>query len=452
MNKRHAKWVSFLQQFTFSLKHQSGILSKVADGLRRRTNFLVEMQAKVAGFEVFKENYQDDPHFGDLYQQLQQGQQPAKFDFWLKDGFLFKGPKLCVPKCSLRELMIVEQHNLGHFGKSKTLEFLNQDYFWPGMTKDVEQHVQRCQVCQKGKGTTTNAGLYLPLPVPNKPWEYISMNFVLGLPPIQRKSDSIIVVVDHFSKMAHFIPCKKTSDASNVAALFCKEVYKLHGVPLSIVSDKDAKFLTHFWRTLWHKIGTELSFSTSFHHQTDGQTEVVNRNLGNLLRCLIGKNPRIWESILPLAEFAYNSSLNRTINTSPFEVVYGNKPLSVLDLAPLPLSKKENVRATKMTNFMQSVHAQVKERIKHSNANYKAAADIHRRRLIFKEGELVWVILTKERCPHGSYSKLAPRKVRPCKVLTKINDNAYTVQLPPHLNISNAFNVKHLKPYFLTET
>ena len=112
MNKRHAKWVSVLQQFTFSLKHQLEILNKVADGLSRRTNFLVEMQTKVAGFEVFKENYQDDPHFGNLYQQLQQGPQPARSDFWLKDGFLFKGLKLCLPKCSLVELMIVE-HNLG---------------------------------------------------------------------------------------------------------------------------------------------------------------------------------------------------------------------------------------------------------------------------------------------------------------------------------------------------
>ena len=163
-------------------------------------------------------------------------------------------------------------------------------------------------------------------------------------------------------------------------------------------------FLLIFWQTLWQRIGTELSFSTSFHPQTDGQTEVVNWSVGNLLRCLIGENPRNWKSILPLAEFAYNCSLNRAINTSPFEVVYENKPLSVLDLAPLPLSKKENIRATK-------IHAQVKERIEHSNTNYKAVADIHRRRLIFKEGDLIWVILTKGRCPQGSYSKLGAMKV-----------------------------------------
>ena len=105
-----------------------------------------------------------------------------------------------------------------------------------------------------------------------------------------------------------------------------------------------------------------------------------------------------------------------------------------------------------MTEFMQFVHAQIKEIIEHSNANYKAATDIHRRRLIFKEGDLIWVILTKERCPYDSYSKLGARKVYPWKVLIKINDNAYTIQLPSHLNISNAFNVKHLKPYFPIET
>ena len=124
------------------------------------------------------------------------------------------------------------------------------NYFWLGMTKDVERHVQRCQVCQRGKGTTTNVSMYLSFPMPNKQWECSSMDFVFGLPPTQRRNSSIIVAVDRYSKMAHFIPCKKVLDASNVVVLFFKEVYKLHGVTLYIVSDKDAKFLAHFWRTL----------------------------------------------------------------------------------------------------------------------------------------------------------------------------------------------------------
>jgi hypothetical protein len=128
--------------------------------------------------------------------------------------------------------------------------------------------------------------------------------------------------------------------------------YPYQPLLLCLIKMKDAKFLAHFWRTLWRKVGTELSFCTYFYPQTDGQTEVINLSLGNLLRCLVGENPRSWESILPLAEFACNSSINRTINTSPFEVVYGSKPSSVIDLAPIPLSKKTNNKAVEMADFM----------------------------------------------------------------------------------------------------
>ena len=130
------------------------------------------------------------------------------------------------------------------------------------------------------------------------------MDFILGLPRTLRKFDSILVVVDRFSKMAHFLPCSKTSYASKVAKIFFDEIVKLYGLPKTIVSYRDVKFMSHFWKTLWHMMGIKLKFSTAYHPQTNGQTEVVNRSLGNLLKCLIGENVKTWESILPIAQFS----------------------------------------------------------------------------------------------------------------------------------------------------
>ena len=159
------------------------------------------------------------------------------------------------------------------------------------MRSEVEKYVKNCKICQYAKRKSQNIGLYKPLPIPNRPWDMISINFVLGFPKTQKGNDSIFVAVEIFSKMAHFIPYFKTSYASHVANLFFKEIVRLHGLPKSIVSNRDTRFLRHFWRTLWKKLGTKLSFSSAYHPQTDEQTKVVNKSLGNLLRSLVGEHP-----------------------------------------------------------------------------------------------------------------------------------------------------------------
>jgi hypothetical protein len=220
--------------------------------------------------------------------------------------------------------------------------------------------VSRCTTYNKAKSRLNPHGLYMPLPVNSVHLEDISMDFVLGLPRTKRGRDSIFVVVGHFSKMAHFIPCHKSDNASHVADLFFTEIVRLYGVPNTIISDRDAKFLSHFWRTLWFKLGTKLLFSTTCHPQTDGQTEVVKCTLSTMLRVVSKINLKLWKECLPHIEFAYNRFVHSTMKVSPFQVVYGFNPRAPIDLLPLPPSEFTCFDASQLSKFILKMHKTTK--------------------------------------------------------------------------------------------
>jgi hypothetical protein len=188
--------------------------------------------------------------------------------------------------------------------------------------------------------------------------------------------------------MAHFVVCRKTMDDAWIAHLYFRKIVRLYGVLRSITSDRDTKFISNFWRSLWEKLGTKLNFSSAYHPQTDGQTEVVNRSLDNLLRCSVGTKPKQWDLALPQVEFSYNRSKSRTTGMSPFEIVYGQNPSRVLDLAPIPRVGRLNPKADELTEHLRGIHEHMKLAIQESNDKYKARVDRHRCQVLFDVGDL----------------------------------------------------------------
>ncbi|GJX64732.1 ty3-gypsy retrotransposon protein [Tanacetum coccineum] len=248
------------------------------------------------------------------------------------------------------------------------------------MTKSVREFVRACDTCQRYKSSTLSpAGLLQPLPIPDRIWEDISIDFIIGLPK-SKGYKVILVVVDHLLKYCHFIPLKRPFTARSLAEVFLKEVIRLHRIPKSVLSDRDPLFLSMFWKEIFSLQGSKLKFSSAYHPETNGQTEVVNRSLETYLRCFAAEQPINWSFWLPWAEFWHNTSFYVSTNTTPFEVVYGRALPTILKYVPGEIHYK--VVASDLQDRDEALK-QLKYHLARAQEHMKKSADKHRREVEF---------------------------------------------------------------------
>uniref|UniRef100_A0A8D0BYT7 Gypsy retrotransposon integrase-like protein 1 n=1 Tax=Salvator merianae TaxID=96440 RepID=A0A8D0BYT7_SALMN len=244
----------------------------------------------------------------------------------VQEGLAYHRRRLYVPVEPCREEVLRlchESRPAGHFGLFRTLHLILRDFWWPRVRADVEWFVKSCPVCHHAKDPPGKPPrLFQPLPTPTGPWKVVSMDFVTDLAPSAGYT-TIFMVVDLFSKMAHFVPCAEVPSAKETACLFVHHVFRLHGWPDGVVSDHGDQFTAHFWCSLLHQLGIKSHLSSAFHPQSDGQTEQTNRTLEQYLRCYVNYQQDDWADLLPLAEFAYNNVVHTATQQTPFRANYG---------------------------------------------------------------------------------------------------------------------------------
>jgi hypothetical protein len=326
------KAMAKLMGMQFKVIYKPGKEKKVADALSRvgcvmALTAVIEVQPR--WIQEVTNSYVTDSDAQSLLTRLCV-HSPDEYGYSLSQGVIRKGNLIWVGHNSdLRTKLVAALHDStmgGHSGVHATYHRLKKLFVWKGMKTDVEDFVKQCQICQKAKGERVHpAGLLQPLSVPQGAWQDIAMDFIEKLPK-SSGYDTILVVVDRFSKYAHFIALKHPFTAAQVAQVVLDQVVRLHGLPRSIVSDRDKIFTSIFWSQLFKLLGTKLNLSTAYHPQTNGQSERVNQCVEMYLRCAVHAQPSKWKNWLPLAEFWYNTTYHTSLACSPFKVLYGYDP------------------------------------------------------------------------------------------------------------------------------
>ncbi|GJZ49549.1 putative reverse transcriptase domain-containing protein [Tanacetum coccineum] len=291
---------------------------------------------------------------------------------------------------NVKELLLEEAHKSKysiHPGATKMYLDLKKNYWWPGMKRDCVKCVEKCLTCLKVKAEHQKPyGKIQPLEIPVWKWEKITMNFVTKLPRTTKKHDLIWVIVDRLTKSAHFIPIRENMPVPKLAKIYVNEIVAHHGVPVSIVSDRDGRFTSNFWRDFQEELGTMLHMSTAFHPQTDGQSERTIQTLEDMLRACVIDFGGNWDDHLPLVKFAYNNSYHASIKIPPYEMLNGRRwrmPVCWDEVGSKELSSTDVVLAT--TEKIETI----RERLKEAQDRWKSYANKRRRLIKFDVGDFV---------------------------------------------------------------
>ena len=411
-------------------------------------------------------SYLDDPMFKPIAEKEENSHeklQPGRRFFVDGDGLIFFSnedyqPRLCVP-VSQRNFILREAHEnpmeSAHAGPERLWNSLSTRFYWKKMKRDVVRYCQTCDVCQKTKPSNfTKFGMLIPNPIPSRPYQSISMDFIVNL-PWSEGFNAIYVVVDRLTKHASFIPTTTGLDSEGFAHLFVKHIACRFGLPESIVTDRDPRWTTDFWLSIAKALQTKMSLSSSHHPQHDGQTEVVNRLLTIMMRAFIAGKKDQWALWIHLLEFAYNSAVHSSTGTTPFHLLLGFHPRTPLDFIGTKHSDDFDDRSlgreaiTFLESFAmhresarQAIARAQDQQAKSFNKGRKPIPDLKKGdRVLVNPHALEWVE------SKGEGKKLTQRWIGPFEVMQRINPNVYRLHMSNLYPGLPVFNYQHLKKY-----
>jgi transposase InsO family protein len=366
-------------------------------------------------------------------------------------GLLFEGDQLVVPDDqALRTAILAAGHDDvtgAHFGRDKTLAAIRRRFTWAGLATDVERYVASCDSCQRNKPSQQlTPGPLMPLPIPERPGTHWTQDAVSGLPKTKRGHDAIQVYVERFCKVKYFQPCRSTDSAAELASNLVRRVVSQHGIPESVVSDRDPRITARYYAELSRLMGTHLNMSTARHPQTDGQSEREIRTLITALRSFCNNHQDDWDDILPMLELGFNTAVQASTQRSPYELLYGQQPRTPLDVALDPLLSRvpaAKERADRLREGFEFARGKLLQAQQRQARN----ADRHRRLVRLAVGDEV-LLSTDGLQLRGQNNKLCSPFVGPFAITEVVNANAFRLALPPQMEaLHPVFNISRLKPY-----